>query len=184
MGPGAEPRTTEPNRRAFDRLREELVPALGALDRAASDPWALDESADRLRALQYVLHECSERLHRLEPEVAPRGYTELERALAGAREETADVVELLEECGPATAGALVWEWRVALFAVRLALRELAQQDAEAQPAALPQGSLLSLLALTGGVTVVLGGALASLWPVWVLGLALVAASTGLSHRRP
>ena len=184
MGPGAGPRTTEPNRRAFVRLRQELAPSLSALDRAASDPWGLDDRADELRALQYALHEAAERLHRFESGTVSGRYAELELALAAAREETADVVELLEECGPATAGALVWEWRVALFGVRLALSALEQEDADPPPPAVPQGSLLSLLVLTTGVGVVLGGALASLWPVWALGLALVAASTGLSHRRP
>lgn len=172
----AGPRTTEPSRQALARVREELAPALAALDRAAADPWALDDWTDDLRSLQYALHGASERV--------PADYRALELALAAAREETADVVEVLEECGPATAGTLVWEWRVALFAVRLALQEVERQEAEPPPVAIERGSLLSLLVLTGGVGVVLGGALASLWPVWLLGLALVAISTGLSHRRP
>jgi hypothetical protein len=176
MEAGAGPRTTEPSRRALARVRQELAPALTALDRAAADPWALDEWTGDLRSLQYALHEASERV--------PGDYRELELALAAARDETADVVEVLEECGPATAGALVWEWRVALFAVRLALHEVERQETELPPVEIEQGSLLSLLVLTAGVAVVLGGALASLWPVWLLGLALVAASTGLSHRRP
>ena len=176
MAPGPGPHTTEPSRRALARVREELAPALVALDLAAAEPWALDDRAGDLRALQYALHEACERV--------PEGYRDLELALAAAREETADVVEVLEECGPATAGALVWEWRVALFAVRLALHRLDRQDEDAPADAVPQGSLVSLLVLTGGVAVVLGGALASLWPVWLLGLALVAISTGVSHRRP
>jgi hypothetical protein len=184
VAPGPGPRTTEPSRRALARLREELAPALTALDLAAAEPWSLGDRSGDLRALQYALHEASERVHRLELGAGSRGYPELELALAAARDETADVVELLEECGPATAGELVWEWRVALFAVRLALHQLDRQDEEPPPHAVPQGSLLSLLVLTSGVAVVLGGALASLWPVWLLGLVLVATSTGLSHRRP
>ena len=176
MEAGAGPRTTEPSRRALARVREELAPALAALDRAAADPWGLDEWAGDLRSLQYALHEASERV--------PVDFRELELALAAAREETADVVEVLEECGPGTAGALVWEWRVALFAVRLALREVEGPEAEPRPDAIARGSLLSLLVLTAGVAIVLGGALASLWPLWLLGLVLVAASVGLSHRRP
>ena len=182
MGPGAGSRTTEPSRRAFDRLRRDLIPTLDRLDRAAADPWALDESTD-LRALQYTLHVAAERVHRLETDV-PGIDGELEAALAAARDETADLAETLDESGPESASALVWEWRVSLFAVRLALRglELAEHEPPAPP---PAGHpVLPLLLLGAGVAVVLGGALASLWPVWLLGLALVAGSTALSHRLP
>jgi hypothetical protein len=73
---------------------------------------------------------------------------------------------------------------VSLFAVRLALRGL--ETAADEPPAPPPSSqaVLPLVLLGAGVAVVLGGALASLWPVWLLGLALVAGSTALSHRLP
>ena len=182
MGPGAGSRTREPSRRAVDRLRRELIPALDRLDRAAAEPWALEESTD-LRALQYTLHVAAERVHRLEGDaLGIEG--ELESALAAARDETADVAETLDECGPAGAGALVWEWRAALFAVRLALRGLDSDEQGSSPAPPPRRAVLPLVLLGAGVAVVLGGALASLWPVWLLGLALVAASTALSRRLP
>lgn len=182
MGPGAGSRTTEPSRRAFDRLRRELIPTLDRLDRAAADPWALDESTD-LRSLQYTLHVAAERVHRLEG--GARGIDgELEAALAAARDETADVAETLDECGPAGVSSLVWEWRVALFAVRLALRGVETAGRQPPPLRPPSPAVLPLVLLGAGVAVVLGGALASLWPVWLLGLALVAGSTAVSQRLP
>ena len=137
---------------------------------------------DELPKLQYALHVAGERVLGLEP--APgleTAHEELGAALAIAREETAAVTEALEESGEAAAAALVWEWRVAVFGVRLALRQLDDQVAAAaadrpRPAYAP----VALLAL--GVAAVLGGALAGLWPVWLAGLALVAVSTGLAHR--
>lgn len=182
MGPGAGSRTREPSRRAVDRLRRELIPALDRLDRAAADPWALDESTD-LRALQYTLHVAAERVHRLDGDVLGiEG--ELESALAAARDETADVAETLDECGPVGASPLVWEWRAALFAVRLALRGLDPVEQESPPVPPSGRAVLPLVLLGAGVAVVLGGALASLWPVWLLGLTLVAGSTALSRRLP
>jgi len=183
VGSGAGPSTTEPYRRAIDRLRRELIPTLDALDRAAADPWALDELAEELPALQYALHAASERMHRIELG-RERGSEQLVVALAGAREETADVAVTLQEFGPLVAGTLVWEWRGALFAVRLALLELERPAPEPTLEALPARETLPLVLLGAGVAGVLGGALASIWPVWLLGLTLVAVSTTLSHRLP
>jgi hypothetical protein len=182
VGPGAGSRTTEPSRHAFDLLRRELLPTLDRLDRAAADPWSLDAASD-LRTLQYTLHVAAERLHRLESRV-PGADGELESALAAARDETADVAETLDECGPFAASSLVWEWRVSLFAVRLALRGLETDEPASAALPPPERAVLPLALLGAGVAVVLGGALASLWPVWLLGLALVAASTALSQRLP
>jgi hypothetical protein len=181
MDSGSGPRTTQPDLRAVERLRHRLAPALAALDRAAADPWELDDRADELRAHQYSLHEASERVHRLE---LGAGFRELELALANAREETAELIELLEDHGAGAASALVWEWRVSPFAVRLALRELEQPAAEHPRPPRPQAGWIPVVVLTSGVATVLGGALASLWPVWLLGLVFVAVSTGLSHRFP
>lgn len=185
MGSGAGPSTREPYRRAFARLRRDLAPTLDALDQAAADPWALEELSAELPALQYALHAASERARGIDLGI-PRAAAsdELEAALAAAREETADVAETLEYAGPAAASTLVWEWRVALFAVRLALLELGRPSPEPVDEPLPKPARLPVALLAFGVAGVLGGALASLWPVWVLGLALAAASTALSHRRP
>lgn len=182
---GAGSSTTEPHRRALDRLRRDLTPTLDALDRAAADPWGLEEQAEDLPALQYALHAASERVRGIDYGIRPdAGYEALELALAVAREETADLAEILDQAGPFAAGTLVWEWRVALFAVRLALRDLEQPGFTPDPKPSQRREAVPLALLGAGVATVLGGALGSLWPVWVLGLALVAVSTARSHRLP
>jgi hypothetical protein len=166
----------------LEDVRRELRPTLRALERAAAAPDDLDAAAADLPALQYALHMAGERVLGLEPMPGlEEARDELAVALAIAREETADVLEAVENEDPA-ADALVWEWRAALFGVRLALEHA---DAS-HPAEAPSRPLLRDLApvvlLLSGVLVVLGGALADLWPVWVGGLVLVALSTGLSRR--
>jgi hypothetical protein len=170
--------------RAVDRLRRDLQPTLRALDCAAGDLDSLDALADDLPALQYALHVAAE--SPLVPDSmlrAEEAYDELEYALAAARDETADVIETLADAGPAGVAPLLWEWRAALFGVRLALLRLEQVGAvgeQTQP--LPDVSVRPLLLLGPGVALVLGGALAGTWPLWILGLVLVTASTGLSRR--
>ena len=172
---------------AVDRLRRDLHPTLLALDRAAADPDALDECGDDLPALQYALHAVTEQA--LVPLLggdfdgwADGAYDELEYALAVAREETADVTETLLDAGPAAAAPLLWEWRAALFGVRLALLRLEQVGVAEQPEPPPRPRFMPLLLLAAGVALVLGGALADTWPAWIAGLALVAASTAIPHR--
>ncbi|MCP9485355.1 MAG: hypothetical protein MSC30_05815 [Gaiellaceae bacterium MAG52_C11] len=168
--------------RALDRLRRDLRPTLSALDRAAADLDALDELGDDLPALQYALHTAAEQA--LVPRLGTDdgAYDELEYALLAAREETADVAEMLVEAGPAAAAPLLWEWRVALFGVRLALQRLEQAGVDEEPPPQPEARLRPLVLLGVGVALVLGGALSGTWPLWILGLALVAASAGLSRR--
>jgi len=174
--------------RALDRLRRDLRPTLLALDHAATDPDTLDELADDLPALQYALHLASERaLVPLLGGPADGGrddgvFGELESALAAAREETADVVEMLLEAGPDAAAPLLWEWRAALFGVRLALLRLEQVDADEEPQPPADARAWPLLLLGMGVALVLGGAVAETWPLWIVGLGLVTASTGLVRR--
>ena len=172
---------------ALDRLRRELQPTLVALDRAAADPDALDEWGDDLPALQYALHAVTEQA--LVPLLgdgfdgwADGGYAELEYALAVAREETADVAETVLEAGSGAAAPLLWEWRAALFGVRLALLRLEQRGVIEEPEPPSGPRFLPLLLLAAGVALVLGGALASMWPAWIAGLALVAGSTAFPHR--
>jgi hypothetical protein len=150
-----------------------LAPALRSLERLAAGD--LDDAAAHLPRLQYALHVALERAHGLEPD------GELAEALELARDTTAEVAEVLEREGAEAAAALLWEWRGALFTVRLArMRSADEGDSER----------FSLRPLAGSVVVVaaallvLGGALASLWPVWMLGLALVAVSIALTHGQP
>jgi len=169
---------------ALDDVGRGLRPALRALDLAAADTASPAEWIDELPSLQYALHVAGERVLGLEP--APgleAAHEELGTALAIAREETAAVTEALEEAGATAAAALVWEWRVSVFGVRLALRQLDDQVAAAA-AETPRQAYTPVALLAVGVAAVLGGALAALWPVWLAGLVLVAVSAGASRRRP
>lgn len=168
---------------ALEHLGRELRPTLCALDAAAADPCALDVHAEHLPALQYALHVAAEQV--LELPAAPgaeEAHRELEAALAIARDETAGVAAALEDPGDDGAAGLVWEWRAALFGVRIALR---QADSEGTTSASPQElrpAYAPVFLLAVGVAIVLGGALAELWPLWAAGLALVAASVLASCR--
>ena len=168
---------------ALDHLRRELGPTLRALEEVAADPAAHDELEQDLPHLQYALHVAAERALGIEPLAGLEGpHEELQVALAIAREETAQVVEVVEEAGPAAADPLIWEWRGALFGVRLALRRLDATAASVSPQLGSGRGILSVVVLILGVLTVLGGALAAMWPVWALGLLLVTASTALSAR--
>ena len=169
---------------ALERLRREVWPTLRALERVAADPGAHDELEDELPHLQYALHVAAERALGIEPLAGlEESHEELQVALAIAREETAQVAETVEEAGPAAADPLVWEWRGALFGVRLALQRLDATAASIPAPTVQARGILPVLILAVGVLTVLGGALAERWPVWVGGLLLVTVSTGLSARR-
>ncbi len=171
---------------AVEDVGRALLPTLRRLELAAADPSSLADRTDELPQLQYALHVAAERVLGLAPGGALETvHDELATALAIAREETALVAEALDD-GHETAAGLVWEWRVAVFGVRLSLRQLDDQlsGAPAAPGAdvgwaSGWGAVVLLLL---GVAGVLGGALAGAWPVWLAGLALVAVSTGVSRR--
>lgn len=184
MRPTVGSRTAQGYESALEDLGRDLRPALQALDEAAADPWLLVARADALPPLQYALHVAAERALDLPPTAGGEAArAELGAALAIAREETACVASALEDYGAEGAAALVWEWRVALFGVRIALRQAdgrrpgAEQPEELRPA------YLAAVLLAVGIAVVLGGALADLWPLWAFGLVLVATSAVGSHRR-
>lgn len=166
----------------LDGVRRELRPALRALEKVAAVPDELAEAAPDLPALQYALHVAGERVLGLEPLPGhEEAREELAIALAIAREETADVLEAVENGDPA-AEALVWEWRAALFGVRLALERADAPNGKNVPERPGLRELAPVVTIITGVLIVLGGALADLWPIWAAGLALVALSTGLSRR--
>ena len=104
-------------------------------------------------------------------------------ALAIAREETADVLEAVENGDPAAAAPRPG---VAGGTLRRPARALDSRTPGATPLRPPRGRRCAisrrLRCLFRVSLVVLGGALSDLWPVWVVGLVLVAVSTGLSRR--
>jgi hypothetical protein len=161
-----------------------LQGTLRALDSIAGDSHRVDEHAiGALRHLQYRLHWSSELLAGVDPpDGARNAHAELADALVDARDVTGEVVEALEAGGREAAADLLFEWRGALFRVRLARLRLGARP-EPAPTTLPSGSKAAaagLLSLLGAVAFVAGAALV-LWPIWAAGLALVAGAL-LVHR--
>lgn len=163
-----------------------LGPTLVALERIAALPQHLDEVADDLPALQHGLHTAVELAFGIEPpEGAEEAHATLALAIAEARDATAELADTLAVEGVDPASLLIWEWRGALFGVRLARRALvAQATAEPAEEVGTPIALVSLAFLLVGVAAVLGGALAQTWPLWVGGLGFVAVSLVLSRGRP
>jgi hypothetical protein len=155
------------------------------LERFAADPEErLSEQAavDSLPHLQYVLHETGERALAIDPPAgAETAHAELASALAEARDITAEVYDVVTNEGSAAVQSLVYEWRGALFRVRLARMRLHRRPEQAPqhddaPALRPRASLVATLLVIAGAGVLATGATLALWPVWAAGLALVAAA--------
>jgi hypothetical protein len=155
-----------------------LSATLRELESLAADPRRLDvEWLDAFRSLQYRLHWSSEVLAGVDPPAGVRaGHEELAEALVDARDATAEVIDAIEEGGRETASELLLEWRGALFRVRLARMRLTTQ---AVPASGPadrgtaSAGAATALALLGAAAFA-AGALIGAWPLWAVGLALVA----------
>jgi hypothetical protein len=163
-----------------------LSRTLRALDAIAADPLRLDEdSLGALRTLQYRLHRSGELLDGVEPPVGSReAHDELRDSLIDARDATGEIVDAIECAGSEAASELLFEWRGALFRVRLARLRLGQRpEPQPEPDGEPRSysaAAASGLAVLGAVTFLAGAALI-LWPLWAAGLALVAGAL-LVHR--
>jgi hypothetical protein len=101
-------------------------------------------------------------------------------ALQCARDATGEMREALELEGASGAWRQVHEWRGALFNVRLARRRLEavalpERHAERTEPFDWRPAFAVALVLAGTVAFTVG-AVATLWPVWALGLVLVGAS--------
>ena len=170
-------------RSALDKLWANTSPAVAQLEQIASSPEdELDDSIDLLPALQYALHRASEAAVGLRPPPATvPAHEEFAAALADARDVTGDVSELAETYDWDAAHDLTHEWRAALFRVRLARRRLTR--ARPLPIITPEvrsetrAATVSLLCLVAGTGVFTAGAVLALWPIWLIGLALVAAAS-------
>jgi hypothetical protein len=164
-----------------------LSGTLRGLESLAADARRLDaEALDALRTLQYQLHWSSELLAGVEPPPGVRvGHEELSDALVEARDATGEIAEAMETGGRDAAADLLYEWRGALFRVRLARMRLATSPL---PPAEPAEPIRSRSAATATVLTLLGatafaaGAVLLFWPIWAAGLALVAG--GLLAYRP
>ena len=163
-----------------------LSSTLRALEVIAADSRRLDEDTlDALRALQYRLHWSSELLAGVEPPPGVRaGHEELADALVYARDATGEIAEAIQAGGREAVSGLVLEWRGALFRVRLARMRLTADPTPAPDhAAERTAGAAAATALTFlGVTAFAAGAVLLLWPIWAVGLALVAG--GLLVYRP
>jgi hypothetical protein len=162
-----------------------LSRTLHALDAIAAEPQRLDDDAlGPLRALQYRLHRSAELLDGVEPPVGSRAaHDELRDSLVDAREATGEMIEAIEDGGSEAGNELLFEWRGALFRVRLARMRLGDQP-EPQPEPEPKphsAAVASVLVVLGAIAFVAGAALI-VWPLWAAGVALVVG--GLLVHRP
>jgi hypothetical protein len=157
-----------------------LSRTLRGLESLAADPHRLDpDVVGALRSLQYRLHWSSELLAGVEPPPGARNaHAELADALVDARDATGEFADALE-WGETAASTLLLEWRGALFRVRLARVRLSirpSRPAVAEPAAgFPVAAAIATALTVTGVVAFTAGAVLVLWPVWAIGLALVAA---------
>ena len=107
----------------------DLRTTLHRLEVLAADPEAAltgDDAPGRLGGLQYSLHRSAELVTGLEPPLeAETAHEELAEALAEARDATAEIAYVLEVDDAEAVQPYVYEWRGALFRVRLAQLRLA-----------------------------------------------------------
>ena len=157
-----------------------LSEALDRLERIAADPAERLSDPDELDALprlQYTLHAASEIVAGIAPPAdAEATHAELAAALAGARDATAEVSDAVEHGGAEAAEPLVWEWRGALFRVRLAWLRLvpAPERPAPAPAEAERVATRAIAATLIGAIVVALGALFGEWPLAAGGLTIVA----------
>jgi hypothetical protein len=168
---------------ALSGLWQRVAVAVSELEAIAADPeFRLDDAIHALPELQYALHAGAELALGIEPPAgAEAAHAELAASLAGARDATAEVAEAAEDGGFYAAEPLIPEWRGALFRVRLARLRLAVPPpmprelawaAEAAPST--RGAFPATVFVIAGAAAFAGGATMDLWPLWALGLALVA----------
>jgi hypothetical protein len=166
----------------------------GTLTRLESGPgWPAprlldDDTAALLPTLQYSLHAAGELAVGLDPpDGTEAAHADFGSALAEAREATAELLEALETAGIHAAEPLVYEWRGALFQVRLAWQRLlafpaaAGEPADEAPRTRRSPALIGTAAALAGAIALATGAALTLWPVWGLGLALVALSLAVQR---
>jgi hypothetical protein len=141
----------------------------------APERLADDDELRELRRLQYRLHAAAEDAVGISPPAGSEElHGELGEALEDARDLTGELVEALELDGPAALRTRVYEWRGALFRVRLARLRLSTATAEPAepPAQEPPGVVAPLAALAlslGGTAAFLVGATVGPWALWIVG---------------
>ncbi len=192
MRPGVAGGQREGYAAAVIGLWKRLARALSELEAIAAEFGELldDDLLERLPRLQYALHAGAELAVGLRPPPgAEAAHAELADALAGARDATAEVAEVVELGGSEAAAGLLPEWRGALFRVRLARLRLTTPpplpvEEEPEPAAVHPNPLAGTALAIVGALVFAAGASVSLWPVWALGIMLFAGGFLIFRPRP
>ena len=163
--PGIESRERQGYATALAGVWNGLGQTLAQLDALAAEPTeALSDDAGRAaaRRLQYALHTAGELVLGIDPPQGSReAHIELASALVEARDATAEILDEVAATGPAAAWPLVYEWRGALFRVRLARLRLVGRPLRSAPDRLPERSgdrsrawLAAVIALGGSALLV------------------------------
>ena len=164
-----------------------LTQTLRRLEALAEEPD--EDTGEELPTLQYALHVAGERIAGLEPPPGQQDtHDELQTALAEARDATAEVADAFAHGGLAAAQPLVWEWRGALFGVRLARSRVPTGPTD-EPAAAPvrsrrrnEATVFGVIALPIVSVVALAAAAGAAGWTIVIAL-LVAIGVGIALRR-
>jgi hypothetical protein len=175
---------------AMAALWGDLATTLRRLEAVAAEPLetlAEDGAPDALSGLQYALHSAGEAAAGLRPPAgAEAAHAELAAALGDARDSTAEIAFMVELGGAEAAEPYVYEWRGALFRVRLARLRLvrpAVAEADAETAARsPWNALAAVFLVLGGSLLLAGAAAVGAWTLAAAGL--VAFAVGALTYRP
>jgi hypothetical protein len=147
-----------------------LSSTLTQLEQIAAEPdvtLAEEDVLTLIPGLQYTLHAASEAAAGIDPPAdAEASHAELAAALADARDATAEIADAAAAGGPEAAWPLVYEWRGALFRVRLARARLASAPASGALRRPRSRRRIAAGAVAAGGTLLLvaGGVLAD-WPL-------------------
>jgi hypothetical protein len=147
-----------------------LSRTLTQLEQLAAEPdttLADEDVLGLIPGLQYTLHAASETAAGIDPPAdAEASHAELAAALADARDATAEIADAAAAGGPEAAWPLVYEWRGALFRVRLARARLASSPASRPDRPLGSRRRIAAGALAAGSALLLvAGAVIADWPL-------------------
>jgi hypothetical protein len=156
-----------------------LSETLTRLEALAGDPdetLAAEDALSALPQLQYALHAAGEAAAGIDPPAgAEASHAELASALSDARDATAEVADAVGAGGVEAAWPLVYEWRGALFRVRLARLRLAPKPVAGAPARAQRARPAAAVVVAAAALVAVAlGALLGLWPIAAAGLAIAA----------
>jgi hypothetical protein len=163
-----------------------LQPTLSNLDALAATPAEelLDRGGELLPRLQYELHAAGELALGIEPPPGTEAqHADLAAALGKARDATARLLEAVESGSLEAVAGLTYDWRAALFEVRLArlrlgaaARSAAFFDGLDRRRSFERGALLACVLVLIATGSVIASALLTFSPLFVGGLILMLAA--------